>query len=66
MLLTPTVLCALLPGGPTLLAHGGAAGLALEIGLLVVPIVVFVILAVWSGRRNRAAEEAEPPGAPPE
>ena len=47
----------------TLLAHGGAAGAALEIGFIVVPIVIFVILAVLSKRRvarEEAEEESEP------
>lgn len=42
-----------------LLAHGGTAGLAVEISLLVLPIIVFVALAMWSGRKARAAEAAE-------
>ena len=44
-----------------ILAHGGAAGLALELGLLVVPILAFVALAWWTAKKNRA-EEADSPG----
>ncbi len=41
-----------------ILAHGGAAGAALEIGFIVLPILIFAVLAVLSKRRA-AREEAE-------
>lgn len=42
----------------SLLAHGGTAGLAIEISLLLLPIVVFAILAKWSAKRSRAEDDA--------
>ncbi len=36
------------------LAHGGSAGLALEIGFLAVPVVIFAVMAVVSSRRKRS------------
>ena len=44
----------------TVLAHGGAAGAALEIGFILVPIIIFVILARVSKKRvEREAEEED-------
>lgn len=34
-------------------AHGGTVGLALEIAFFAVPLLVFAVLAMWSGRKNR-------------
>ena len=47
-----------------LLAHGGPAGAALEVGFVLVPIIIFVILSRVSPRRREAeeAEEAEGEG----
>lgn len=47
-----------------LLAHGGTAGLLFEIAFLAVPVVVFSVMAILSGRRRRAAD-AEPDEAGP-
>lgn len=40
------------------LAHGGTAGLIFELGFLAVPVLVFTVMAVVSGRRRRDREEA--------
>jgi hypothetical protein len=50
-----------MPSWFPLLAHGGAVGLAFEIGFLVLPIVVFALLAWWSGKRAKAGEDAGGP-----
>ena len=42
-----------------LLAHGGTVGLIFEIGFLAVPVVVFTVMAVVSGRRERERERDE-------
>lgn len=47
------------------LGHGGTAGLIFEIGFLAVPVLVFAVMAVVSGRR-RAAEDEDPAGDDPE
>ena len=44
------------------LAHGGAVGLIFEIGFLAVPIVLFTVMAVVSGRRRARQEAAEQEG----
>lgn len=44
-----------------LLAHGGAAGAAFEISFILVPVIIFAVLARWSKRkmdREAAANEA--------
>ncbi|MFN2504908.1 MAG: hypothetical protein ABR540_11915 [Acidimicrobiales bacterium] len=43
-----------------LLAHGGAAGAAFEISFILVPVIIFAVLARWSKRKmdREAAEEA--------
>ena len=43
------------------LAHGGTVGLIFELGFLAVPILVFTVMAVVSGKR-KAREEAEQQG----
>ena len=53
-----------------MLAHGGTAGLALELSVLLVPLVLILILVVWgrrhSGSGRGAPEEDTPcdPGGP--
>ena len=42
----------------TVLAHGGALGAAFEMGFVVVPILVFVVLSKVSKRRRDAEEDA--------
>lgn len=44
-----------------ILAHGGAAGAAAEIGVLLVPVAIFALFTWWA-RRHRLAEgdDAEP------
>ena len=42
-----------------ILAHGGALGAAFEIGFVLVPIIVFTILARASKRRLRQEQEDE-------
>ena len=46
----------------TVLAHGGAAGAALEIGFILIPIVIFLILARVSKRRVERDEAEEEDG----
>ena len=41
------------------LAHGGTAGLVLELAFVAVPILVFVVMAVVASRRAKAAEARE-------
>lgn len=41
------------------LAHGGTAGLVLELAFVAVPVLVFVVMAVVSSRRAKAAEARE-------
>lgn len=41
-----------------MLAHGGALGAAFEMGFVVVPILVFVVLSKVSKRRRDAEEGA--------
>lgn len=51
----------------TVLAHGGAAGAALEIGFILVPLIIFVILARVSKKRMEREEGEEEAGeVPPE
>lgn len=38
------------------MAHGGTAGLVLELAFVAVPILVFVVMAVVASRRAKAAE----------
>ncbi|MGH9149724.1 MAG: hypothetical protein ACRD0F_05220 [Acidimicrobiales bacterium] len=45
------------------LAHGGSAGLAIEIAFVAVPILAFAALARWAARRER--EEHDGGGSPP-
>jgi hypothetical protein len=44
------------------LSHGGTAGLIFEIGFLAVPVLVFAVMAVVSGRR-RASQDDDPDAA---
>ena len=44
-------------GGAVVFAHGGAVGAAFEAAFIVIPIVVFAVLARIS-RKRREAEEA--------
>lgn len=48
-------------GMGAILAHGGAVGAAVEIGFILVPVVIFAVLARWSKRKQEQeeAEEAE-------
>lgn len=46
----------------TILAHGGPAGAAFEVGFVLVPIVVFVILSQISKRWRKGEEVDEPDG----
>lgn len=41
------------------LGHGGTTGLIFEIGFLAVPVLVFTVMAVVSGRR-RATKDEDP------
>ncbi len=43
-----------------MIAHGGTAGLALELGVLLVPLVFVLILWRW-GRRHSEPTQEEPP-----
>lgn len=45
----------------TVLAHGGAAGAAIEIGFILVPIIIFAVLARISKKRmeREIADEEE-------
>jgi hypothetical protein len=47
------------------LAHGGAVGALAEGAFIVIPIVVFAVLARIS-RKRREAEEVEEPGGEPD
>lgn len=40
------------------IAHGGAAGLAVELAVLIVPLVVWALL-IWWGHRHRSSDEGE-------
>ena len=40
----------------SMLAHGGALGAAFEMGFIVVPILVFIVLSRISKRRQEAEE----------
>jgi len=44
------------------LAHGGTAGLVLEIAFVAVPILVFVVMAVVASRRAKAADARKEAG----
>ncbi len=37
-----------------MIAHGGTAGLALELGIVLVPLLVIVLLLLWGRRQERA------------
>lgn len=45
------------------LAHGGTVGLIFEVGFLAVPIIVFTVMAVVSGRRRAREDEGAEPEA---
>ncbi len=45
------------------LAHGGTAGLALELGILLVPLLCILIL-LWWGRRHAGAGQNGTSGDP--
>jgi large-conductance mechanosensitive channel len=47
----------------TLLAHGGAVGAAVEIAFILVPVIVFIILARISKKRMEREEAEEEDGA---
>lgn len=48
-----------------LLAHGGSAGLILEIGVVAAPVVVFAVMAVVAGRnRSRQRGRSDPEDQP--
>lgn len=44
-------------GPSVLLAHGGPVGAAFEMGFILVPIVIFVVLSKISKRRRDAEDE---------
>jgi hypothetical protein len=48
-------------GAGAILAHGGAVGAAFEIGFILIPVVIFFVLARWS-KRKQQEEEAEEAG----
>jgi hypothetical protein len=48
------------------LAHGGAAGAALEIAFLLVPVVIFVVLAWWSKRKQDTGRIDNPSSPAPD
>ncbi len=48
-----------------MLAHGGAVGAALEIAFLLVPVVIFVVLAWWS-KRKQESQGTEDSSRPPD
>ena len=48
-------------GLPVILAHGGPLGAALELGFVLVPILIFVVLSRIS-RRRREAEDPDETG----
>lgn len=50
-------------GASSFFAHGGTAGLVLEIAFLLLPIVVFLVLAWWSARRSKRGPGGLPGGA---
>jgi hypothetical protein len=41
------------------IAHGGTAGLVFELSFLVVPVLLFTVLAVVSSRRSKRTESPE-------
>ena len=41
-----------------LLAHGGTAGLALELSVLLVPLLCILILLWWGKRHSRPGQDA--------
>jgi hypothetical protein len=41
------------------LAHGGAAGAAIELAVFVVPLLVFGFLWWWAARRSDGRDDAE-------
>ena len=43
---------------PHLLAHGGTAGLALELAVLLVPLLCILILLWWGKRQGRPGQDA--------
>lgn len=49
----------------TVLAHGGTAGGVIEGAFLVVPLVVFAVLAWRSHRSDKDAREPNQPGGKP-
>ena len=42
---------------PHLLAHGGTAGLALELAVLLVPLLCILILVWWGKRHSRPGQD---------
>ena len=43
-----------------ILAHGGAAGAAIEIGFVLIPVLIFAVLAWWSKRKQEPGEGDRP------
>ena len=46
-----------------MLAHGGTAGLALELGIVLVPLLCIVLLLWWGKRKERSGGTATPEDA---
>ena len=46
-----------------MLAHGGTAGLALELGIVLVPLLCIVLLLWWGKRKERSGGAATPEAA---
>jgi hypothetical protein len=40
-----------------MVAHGGTAGLALELAIVLLPLLLIVILLFWGRRRGRDAQQ---------
>jgi hypothetical protein len=49
-----------------MLAHGGTAGLALELGIVLVPLLCIVALLWWGKRQERRGGDRPSAGAGPE
>ncbi len=45
-----------------LLAHGGPGGFALELGVVVLPLLILGWFAIWNRRRAAGEPEIEPDG----
>ena len=42
-----------------IVAHGGAAGAATEVAVLLVPLVIFALFTLWARRHGPADEEEQ-------